>query len=95
MKPTPQVSHQSTRRANFPLVDYHYQTTRDTSVAGATAVSSTRSLRAIWKMSAEFFGAEAGREYAIELSSFCLLATLSAWPIVTMLIAVVRMVRNY
>ena len=94
MKPTPQVNPQPINRANFPLVDYHYQTTLDRAVAGVKTVRTT-SLRAIWKLSAEFFGAEAGREYAIELSSFCLLATLSAWPIVSMLIAVVRMVRGY
>ncbi len=48
-----------------------------------------------WKLSAAFFGAEAQRDYLVELALFTLITGVSAWPIVSMFIAVTRMVRNY
>ena len=50
---------------------------------------------AFHKLSSEFFGAEASRDYVAELLFFILITGLAAWPVMSMLIAVIRMIRNY
>jgi hypothetical protein len=95
MKPTPQVSSEQTYRKSFPLTDYQYQSAVEASLAGVKETHGAHPLRATWKLSAEFFGAEVARDFAIEFALFTLIAGLSAWPIISMLVAVVRMVRNY
>ena len=50
---------------------------------------------AFYKLSSEFLGAERSRDYVAELSFFILIAVIAAWPIMSMLMAVVRMIRNY
>ena len=50
---------------------------------------------AFHKLSSEFFGAETSRDYFAELLFFILIAGIAAWPIMSMLIAVIRMIRNY
>ena len=82
-------SHQS-----FPLTDYNYRPTAEAeaiSTAGRPAIKSP----AFHKLSSEFFGAETSRDYVAELLFFILITCLAAWPIMSMLIAVVRMIRNY
>jgi hypothetical protein len=95
MKPTPQISSQQSDRKRFPLTDYHYQSTLEASHADVKETRGAHPQRAIWKLNAEFFAAEARVFYVIELAFFSLIAGLSAWPIVSMLVAVTRMVRNY
>ena len=96
MKPTPQVSsQQTTYRKSFPLTDYQYRSPVEASLANVKEAPSRHPLRAIWKLSAEFFGAEAARDFALEFVLFTVIAGLSAWPIVSMLVAVVRMIRGY
>ena len=82
------------RHQSFPLTDYNYRPTAEaeaSSLAGRSAIKSP----AFHKLSSEFFGAEASRDYVAELLFFVLITCLAAWPIMSMLIAVVRMVRNY
>ena len=82
-------SHQS-----FPLTDYNYRPTAEAekiSPAGQPAIKSP----AFHKLSSKFFGAETSRDYVAELSFFILIAGIAAWPVVSMLIAVIRMIRNY
>jgi hypothetical protein len=50
---------------------------------------------AFHKISSEFFGAETSRDYFAELLFFILIAGLAAWPIISAIIAVVRLLRNY
>ncbi len=50
---------------------------------------------AFHKLSSEFLGTEASRDYVAELLFFVLITGITAWPIMSMLIAVVRMIRNY
>jgi len=95
MKPIPQVSSQQNDRKSFPLTDYQYQSTLEASRPGVKETRGAHPLRAIWKLSAGFFGAEVARDFAIEFALFALIAGLSAWPIVSMLVAMTRMVRNY
>ena len=96
MKPTPQVSsQQTTYRKSFPLTDYQYRSPVEAPVADVKEAPSRHRLRSIWKLSSEFFGAEVARDFALEFALFTVIGGLSAWPIVSMLIAVVRMVRGY
>ena len=50
---------------------------------------------ALYKLSSEFLGAERSRDYVAELLFFIVITGLAAWPIMSMLIAVIRMIRNY
>jgi hypothetical protein len=40
-------------------------------------------------------GGETSRDYVTELLFFIVITGLAAWPIMSMLIAVIRMIRNY
>ena len=82
-------SHQS-----FPLTHYNYRATAEAeaiSPAGRQAIKSP----AFHKLSSEFFGTEASRDYVAELLYFVLITGIATWPVMSMLIAVVRMIRNY
>jgi hypothetical protein len=104
MKPILQINHRqrgSPRddlarrgRQSFPLTDYNFRPTAEAeaiSPAGRPAIKSPP----FHKLSSEFLGAETSRDYVAELLFFLLITCLAVWPIVTMLIAVVRMIRNY
>jgi hypothetical protein len=82
-------SHQS-----FPLTDYNYRPTAEAE-ASSLAVRPVTKAPAFHKLSSKFFGAETSRDYFAELSFFVLITGIAAWPVVSMLIAVVRMIRNY
>jgi hypothetical protein len=82
-------SHQS-----FPLTDYNYHPTAESQVNSSAHWRATKS-PAFHKLSSEFLGGETSRDYAVELLLFILIGCLAAWPIMSMLIAVIRMIRNY
>jgi hypothetical protein len=104
MKPILRINHKQRRsrrdkrarcgHQSFPLTDYNY---RPTAEAEANSTSSRPAIAspAFHKLSSEFFGAETSRDYVAELSFFILITCLAAWPVMSMLIAVVRMIRNY
>jgi hypothetical protein len=104
MKPTSQISdtQRGSRRDNrtarshqsFPLTDYNYRPTAETQVSSSVGRPATR-LPAFHKLSSEFLGAETSRDYVAELLFFILITGLAAWPIMSMLIAVARLIRNY
>jgi len=50
---------------------------------------------AFHKLSSKFLGGETSRDYVAELLFFILITGIMAWPVVSMLIAVIRMIRNY
>ena len=50
---------------------------------------------AFHKLSSEFLGGETSRDYLAELLFFIVITGLAAWPIMSMLIAVIRLIRNY
>ena len=95
MKPTPQISSQSIDRQNFPLTDYNYQSTLETPRAALKEAHGSHRLHGLWKLSTGFFGAEAKLDYATELLLFSVITVLSAWPVISMAVAITRMVRNY
>ncbi len=104
MKPILQINHKQSgsRRENraghshqsFPLTDYNYRPTAETQVNPAVGRPATKS-PAFHTLSSEFLGAETSRDYVAELLFFILIIGLAAWPIMSMLIAVIRMIRNY
>jgi hypothetical protein len=78
---------------SFPLTDYNYRSTAKTqfSPVGAPATKAP----AFHRLSSEFLGRETRRDYFGELLFFILITGVAAWPIMSMLIAVLRMIRNY
>ena len=94
MKPIHQISPAQHARQSFPLTDYSYQTTADTK-SSSSAIRPETKAPAFYKLSSEFFGAETSRGYIAELLFFILIVGLAAWPVMSMLIAVIRMIRNY
>jgi hypothetical protein len=94
MKPIPQISPSQHASRNFPLTDYSFQATVDAK-SGSSAVVPAKKAPAFHKISSEFFGAETSRDYFAELVFFILIAGIAAWPVMLMLIAVIRMIRNY
>ena len=104
MKPILQINHKQrgSRRDNragrkhpsSALTDYNYHPTAESQVRSSAGRPATKA-PAFHKLSSEFLGAETSRDYVAELLFFLLITCLAVWPIVTMLIAVVRMIRNY
>jgi len=104
MKPILQINHKQrgSRRDNrarhshqsFPLTDYNYHPTAERQVNSATSWRATKS-PAFHTLSNEFLGAETSRDYIAELLFFIVITGIAVWPIISMLIAVVRMIRNY
>jgi hypothetical protein len=92
MKPIPQIS-PSQHASGFPLTDYSFQATADAKSSSSALPAKT--LRAFRNLSREFFGTETSRDYIAELLFFILLTGVSAWPIISAIIAVTRLVRNY
>jgi hypothetical protein len=94
MKPTSQISTSQHASRSFPLTDYAFKATVDAK-SGSSAVVPARKAPAFHRLSSEFFGAEASRDYLAEFSIFMLITGISVWPIISALVAVTRLVRNY
>jgi hypothetical protein len=104
MKPILQINHKQrgSRRDNragrshqsFPLTDYNYRPTAESQVNSSARWRATKS-PAFHKLSSEFFGAESSRDYIAELFFFILITGIAAWPVMSMLVAVTRLIRNY
>jgi hypothetical protein len=104
MKPIPQINQnqRGSRRDNRAqrgnrrvlLTDYNYRPTAETQLSSAAGQPATK-WPAFHKLSSEVLGAERSRDYVAELSFFILIAGIAAWPVVSMLIAVTRLIRNY
>ena len=107
MKPTPQISSnrqpsQVNDRAldnhrRFPATDYNFQS--NVATAGAPVISGAThdisDLRAFRKISREFLGMETARDYIGESLSFVLIMGASALALISVIVAITRMVRNY
>ena len=96
MKSTTQISSNQQNERSFPLTDFQYHATvpsADRSVAKKTATA--RELQNFRKLSTEFFATEIPRDYIAELLFFMLITGIAAWPIVSSMVAITRLVRNY
>jgi len=85
MKPTPTLDsnpRHSRDCRSFPLTDYSYQSNVETaaqlSVISQKGISELRTFR---KVSRDFLGAEAGRDYIAEVILFACISCVAAWPI--------------
>jgi hypothetical protein len=104
MKPTPQINRnqhgscrdRDRRRSNRSplLTDYNYRSTAETQIGSSAGPPAAKS-SAFYKLSSEFLGAETSRDYIAEFVFFILITGIAAWPIMSMLIAVTRLIRNY
>jgi hypothetical protein len=106
MKPTPLLdsrerSSRSDRCAlraheSFPLTDYQFQSSAEARnvssfLPGKTGrVSELQNFR---KLSTEFLGDETTRDYVKEGILFTVIVAVSAWPIISMIGALARLVR--
>jgi len=96
MKPTTQISSNQQNQRSFPLTDYQYQTSAQSADrAVAKKTPSARDLQNFRKLSTEFFATEISRDYIAELLFFMLITGIAAWPIVSSMVAITRLVRNY
>jgi hypothetical protein len=95
MKPTPQVSSSERKQRSFPLTDYQYQATTSADRSVAPKMPAARELQTFRKLSAEFFATEIPRDYVAELFLFILISGIATWPIISSMIAITRLVRNY
>jgi hypothetical protein len=85
---------QARKHWSFPLTDYNYLPTAETKT-GFAAGPPAQKLPAFYKLSSEFFGVEESRHYLAEFSAFTLLGLITAWPIMSMVDAVTRLIGNY
>jgi hypothetical protein len=94
MKPITQISPSRHASRNFPLTDYSFQATADAK-SSSSAVVPAKKAPAFHELSSEFFGAETSRDYFAELVFFILIAGIAAWPIISAVVAIIRLIRNY
>ncbi len=104
MKPTSQIDPSLSRSRrqsgdesapeSLPLTDYSYQSNIALQT-GSAAILSEKKLRAFRSLSRGLFGPGVTLEYATELLFFTLITAISAWPIISAMVAVTRLVRNY
>jgi len=96
MKPTPQISSKQRKPRGFPLTDYQYRTgALSAGRAIAKKTPATSELKTFRKLSTEFFATETPRHYIAELFFFILISGVAAWPIISSMVAITRLVRNY
>jgi hypothetical protein len=91
MKPTPQIS--QNRHTGFPSMDYNFQATGDPE-SSCSSVYPAKKSPPFHRLSSEFFGEESYRDYVTNFLVFSVLGLITAWPIMSMLIAVIRLLRN-
>jgi hypothetical protein len=100
MKPLPQISRnqRGSRRGNrargLLATNYNYQPTVETPMGSSVGKSAAKS-PAFRKISSRFLKVETSQDYVAELFFFVLMTVTAAWPIVSMLIAVSRLIRGY
>jgi hypothetical protein len=94
MKPTSQISPRQHAFRSFPLTDYAFKATADAR-SSSSAVRPATKAPGFHRLSSEYFGAETRRDHVAELLFFVLIIGIAAWPIISALVAVTRMVRNY
>jgi len=96
MKPKPQISSEQRKQRSFPLTDYRYRTNAlSAGRAIAKKTPSALELKTFRKLSTEFFANETPRDFMAELFLFILLTGIAAWPIISSMVAITRLVRKY
>ena len=93
MKPTLQINQNQRAVRSFPLTNYSFQATAEAQASSAD-LPATKS-PAFHKLSSEFFATEMSRDYVTQFLLFTVIGGISAWPIISMVIAVTRLVRGW
>jgi len=73
-------------------MDYNFQATGDPQ-SSCSSVYPAKKSPPFHRLSSEFFGAEAYRDYVTNFLVFSVLGLITAWPIISSIIAVARMAR--
>ena len=94
MKPTLQISPSQHASRSFPLTNYSFQATAESQTSSSADLPATKS-PAFHKLSNEVFGSKTTGDYFAELFVFIVIGGIVAWPVISMLHAITRMVRNY
>ena len=92
MKPTPRITPGQHVSRRFPSTDYAYQATKELRIA---ALPKPTKHPAFHELSSQFLIAEANRQFLVELVSFAVICGTAAWPVISALVAMVRLARNY
>lgn len=86
-------------RKTFPLLDYAFQTTTNSSAASTvdSTVANNKAPAAhrLWKVSADFCAGESLRDKVVDLFVFAAMAVTAACPVFFALHSITRMVRGY
>jgi|ERR1700674_2059143 hypothetical protein len=105
MKPNSQISRQPGRldeersssrpRPNHPLTDYQFHASANEVQSSSRSPKLPRRVFApgFRDLSNEFLGAETTRNYVAEVLFFAIIVGVSAWPIVSMLRALVHLLK--
>ena len=81
------------RSHDLPLTDYCFQSNAEVRGSGRTFPNKANALRRFRQLSSEFAGAETSRYFVTEILLFSAIASLSAWPIVSMMRELARMLK--
>ena len=71
-------------------MDYNFQATDDPKSSCSNVYPAKKS-PGFHRLSSEFFGAEESRHHLVEFSAFTVLGLITAWPIISSIVAVARM----
>ena len=103
MKPTRHISsnqrtlsgesRSSPNHRSLPLTDYCFQSNAEVRNSGQTFPNKANALRRFRQLSSEFAGAETSRYFVTEILLFSVIASVSAWPIVSMMRELARMLK--
>ena len=106
MKPTHHISsnqrpfrgesRSSRAHQSLPLTDYDFQSNAEVRGGGQTfpnRATHASALRRFRQLSSKFAGAETSRYFVTEILLFSVIASVSAWPIVSMMRELARMLK--
>ena len=71
-------------------MNYNFQATGDPKSSCSNVYPAKKS-PGFHRLSSEFFGAEESRHHLVEFSAFTVLGLITAWPIISTIVAVARM----
>jgi hypothetical protein len=84
------------RRAKAPLIEQHFQSGEDEpfgrAMFGWTPGGPSRK-RSLHRMTGEYFQHEMHREFFLEAIAFTIIVLISAWPLTTMVLMLMRLIR--
>ena len=84
------------RRAKAPFIEQHFQSGGGEpfgrAIFGSTPGEPSRK-RPLYRMSGEYFQREMHREFFLEAIAFAVIVLISAWPLTSMVLMLMRLIR--